>query len=151
VVCLKCSGLMVAETVYDFFVPCNVYRCLQCGCVLDWLTYQNRQASKAKGVDMPKFQSEEHRAKWIASQKAARAAKRKKENEPVVTMDDGIEALKDAKPPTPGGITILPAPKEEDGPSWRVKTILKLSDRRDWLNQQLAEIEAAIRAVKALA
>jgi len=149
VVCLKCTGLMVEETVSDFFRPFTVYRCLQCGCQVDWLTYQNRQVSRATGVEMPKFLSEESKRAWVAKVKASKAAKKRKaENEPI-TMDEPFASF--ASLPDN-----LPAPavangQEDEGPGWQLKTILALQDQREAYAQQLADIEVAIKTVKALA
>lgn len=142
-VCLKCAGLMIAETVYDFFVPFEVYRCLQCGCQVDWLTYQNRQACRARGVEMPKFLSEESKRAWVAKVKASKAAKKgKAENEPIPTWEIAELSKDDHR---------IPNEQEDEGPGWRLKTILALQDQRESYTRQLAEIDVAIKAVKALA
>lgn len=87
--CLKCTGLMVEERITDYYRPFTVLRYLSCGAMIDWQVYQNRLASKAKGVEMPKFQSEESRAKWIEAVRRTKAAKKKRENVPLAHTDDG--------------------------------------------------------------
>lgn len=141
-VCLKCTGLMVEETVSDFFKPFTLYRCLECGCQVDWLTYQNRQACRARGVEMPKFLSEESKREWVAKVKASKAAKKgKAENEPPTW--DVVELSKDDHR--------IPNEQEDEDPSWRLKTILALQDQRESYARQLAELDVAIKTVKALA
>lgn len=148
-VCLKCAGLMIEQTVSDFFVPFTVYRCLQCGCQVDWLMHHNRQVSRARGVEMPKFLSEESKRAWVAKVKASKAAKKgKAENEPT-PMEEPFGSFASA-------LDDLPAPavatgQEDEGPGWRLKTILALQDQRESYTRQLAEIDVAIKAVKALA
>ena len=142
-VCLKCAGLMVEEAVSDYFKPFTVYRCLQCGCQVDWLTYQNRQVSRARGVEMPRFLSEESKRAWVAKVKASKAAtKGKAENEPIPTWES-VELSKDDPR--------IPNEQEDEGPGWRLKTILALQDQRESYTRQLAELDVAIKTVKALA
>lgn len=74
--CLKCGGLMAREPVRDLFDPCVLWRCIHCGLMLDWLTLRNRRASQEKGADVPNFQSEDHRRKWVESVRRGKAAKR---------------------------------------------------------------------------
>lgn len=74
--CLKCGGLMAREPVSDVFEPCVLWRCLLCGLMLDWLTLKNRHASHARGVEMPKFLSEEHRQRWVEAVRRTKAAKK---------------------------------------------------------------------------
>jgi hypothetical protein len=140
---------MIEETVYDFFKPFTLYRCLQCGCQVDWLTYQNRQVSRARGVEMPKFLSEESKRAWVAKVKASKAArKRKAENEPI-SIDEPFEAF--ASLPDDRQALDVATSQEDEGPGWRLKTILALQDQRESYARQLADIEVAIKTVKALA
>ncbi|BFU90136.1 MAG: hypothetical protein NTAFB01_13230 [Nitrospira sp.] len=74
-ICLKCGGVMTDERVSDRFDPCRLWRCIQCGLMLDWLILKNREACKAAGVDMPKFMSEEHRQKWLESVRRTKMVK----------------------------------------------------------------------------
>lgn len=76
-ICPKCTGLMVSERVEDFQCPITVAKCLNCGTVLDWLTYRNRLLSKAKGVTMPRFLSEESKQAWAEKVRATKLAKKK--------------------------------------------------------------------------
>lgn len=148
-ICPKCAGLMVSEWIKDFFVPIWQARCLQCGAVLDKTIYQHRQLSRAKGVEMPKFLSEEDKQAWVNKVQATRAktmAARKKQNEEAIVLDDDGE--QEEKRPVR-----MPEPEHNghDGPSWKVQTVLKLMDRKDSLMTQVHEIDSAIQAVKALA
>jgi hypothetical protein len=134
---------MVEERTRDYFKPCSLWRCLNCGAILDRTIYQHRVACKAEGVEMPKFLSEEHRAKWIAAQKRSREAKRKTENEPIVTVEDHDGEM-EVPPPVPMGTV-------GRDPDWMVKALGGLYDRRSCLQGEMEKVEAAIQAVKALA
>lgn len=100
--CLKCGGLMTRERVSDLFDPCVLWRCIQCGLMVDWLVLRNRQASKERGADMPKFQSEEHRRKWIDSVRRAKRAKQ----QPIGTVELPIPVEPVATVPEAGRATV---------------------------------------------
>jgi len=89
---------MVYENVVDFFSPKNMARCLNCGLSTDWQIHANRQLIREKGVEMPKFLSEEDKQEWIRKVQATRAksmAVRKKQNEEVIVLDyDGEQEEK---------------------------------------------------------
>mgnify|MGYP003552974520 FL=1 len=51
-----------------------------CGAVLDTQIYRNRLASQAKGIEMPKFLSEESKAAWVEKVRRSKAAKKQREN-----------------------------------------------------------------------
>ena len=148
-VCLKCTGLMVVETVSDYFKPFTLYRCLQCGCQVDWLTYQNRQACRARGVETPKFLSEESKRAWVEKVKDSKATKKgkKAENEPIPTWE--IVDLRGD--PQEEYFNVIPNKQQDEGPGSRLKTILALQDQRESYARQLAEVDVAIKTVKALA
>jgi hypothetical protein len=74
---------MTDERVLDFFQPFTVWRCILCGAVWDRVISENRQASQAVGAEMPKFTSEEHRQKWIASVRQTKALKKQQGQEDV--------------------------------------------------------------------
>lgn len=87
--CLKCAGFLVEERIVDFFITCTVWRCLTCGAVLDAQTYRNRLASQAKGIEMPKFLSEESKQQWVESVRRSKAAKKQRQNEALQQDEDG--------------------------------------------------------------
>jgi hypothetical protein len=60
----------------DFFVPFEMWRCILCGAMIDQVMYRNRLASKERGVDMPKFVSEEHRRTWIEAVRRTKTLKK---------------------------------------------------------------------------
>lgn len=80
---------MVEERVRDYYRPFTVWRCVGCGAMIDWQVYQNRLTSKAKGVVMPKFQSEESKAKWVEAVRRTKAAKKKRGNDALAHEEDG--------------------------------------------------------------
>ncbi len=45
--CPKCSGLMYLERLSDFFVIFNVWKCINCGAVMDKTILDNRRKSLA--------------------------------------------------------------------------------------------------------
>ena len=92
---------------------------------------------------MQKFLSEESKRAWVAKVKASKAAKKRKaENEPIPTWE--IVELSQDDPR-------ISNEQEDEGPGWRLKTILALQDQRESYTRQLAELDVAIKTVKALA
>ncbi len=45
--CPKCSGLMYLERLSDFFVIFNVWKCINCGALMDKTIMDNRRKSLA--------------------------------------------------------------------------------------------------------
>lgn len=45
--CPKCSGLMYLERLSDFFVIFNVWKCINCGALMDKTILENRRKSLA--------------------------------------------------------------------------------------------------------
>ncbi len=45
--CPKCSGLMYLERLSDFFVIFNVWKCINCGAIMDKTILDNRRKSLA--------------------------------------------------------------------------------------------------------
>lgn len=45
--CPKCSGLMYLERLSDFFVIFNVWKCINCGALMDKTIMDNRKKSLA--------------------------------------------------------------------------------------------------------
>ncbi len=45
--CPKCSGLMYLERLSDFFVIFNVWKCINCGALMDKTILDNRRKSLA--------------------------------------------------------------------------------------------------------
>ncbi len=43
--CPKCSGLMYMERLTDFFVIFNVWKCINCGALMDKTIIENHQKS----------------------------------------------------------------------------------------------------------
>jgi uncharacterized Zn finger protein len=43
--CLKCSGLMVTDRITDFFLKMLVWRCANCGLMMDPTIIRNEQTS----------------------------------------------------------------------------------------------------------
>lgn len=41
--CLKCQGLMVYMTFYDFFESCHAWKCVNCGAIIDKLIALHRK------------------------------------------------------------------------------------------------------------
>ncbi|MCS6297211.1 MAG: hypothetical protein H8K09_13325 [Nitrospira sp.] len=62
--CPRCSGLLVPETVHDGALSEDLLRCVNCG-------------RMAKEGEMPKFNDEAHRERWMEGQRLAREAKKK--------------------------------------------------------------------------
>ena len=87
--CLKCGGLAIDERIIDYFVPATMLRCLVCGWVGDRRVVANREASRANGVSVPKFLSEESKARWIESVRRSKAAKRQQQNEDLQQDKEG--------------------------------------------------------------
>lgn len=138
---------MVEERTRDYFTPRSLWRCLNCGAILDRTIYQHRVACKAEGVEMPKFLSEESKRDWVKKVQAARArtmAARKKGNEPIVTVEDH-----DGEVQVP--FQASPSARSAADPDWMVKALGGLYDRRSFLQGEMEKVEAAIQAVKALA
>jgi len=146
---------MVIERVEDLWSSCQLARCIQCGTVTDWLIAKHRQESLAKGVEMPKFLSEESKREWVKKVQAQRAktmAKRKHENEPVVTVDDyDGEMIGQAFLKLPSDLPATSTANGHSEPDWMVKALGGLYDRRSCLQGEMEKVEAAIQAVKALA
>ncbi|MCS6302345.1 MAG: hypothetical protein H8K07_01565 [Nitrospira sp.] len=69
---------MTREPVSDVFVPCLLWRCIQCGLMLDWLILRNRQAMKEAGVEMAKFLSDESKLRWLESMRRTKAANKQR-------------------------------------------------------------------------
>lgn len=62
--CVKCGGCMVREYIRDYWVPCLVRRCLNCGAMIDRIIALNRRRRlPVKGwVDRERFmEGEEYR------------------------------------------------------------------------------------------
>lgn len=98
---------------------------------------------------MPKFLSEESKRAWVAKVKASKAAKKgKAENEPIPEEEpfESFASLPDDLP-----TSVVAARQEDEGPGWRLKTILALQDQRESYARQLAEVDVAIKTVKDLA
>ena len=92
---------------------------------------------------MTKFMSEESKRAWVAKVKASKAAKKgKAENEPIPTWEIVELAQDDPR---------IANEQEDEGPGWRLKTLLALRDQRESYTRQLAEVDVAINTVKALA
>lgn len=75
--CLKCGGVTHEEQIEDFFRPVTLLRCLLCGWVGDRTMVRHRALSLQRGVEMPKFKSEESRQAWIEAVRRTKAAKKK--------------------------------------------------------------------------
>lgn len=92
-VCPKCAGLMIYENVVDFFSPKNMARCLNCGLITDWQIHANQRLSLVKGVEMPRFLSEDDKEAWSKKVEAVHAKKmagRKRQNEEVIILEDDL-------------------------------------------------------------
>jgi hypothetical protein len=108
---------------------------------------------------MPKFLSEESKRVWVAKVRASKAAKKRKaENEPIMEEEtfESFASLPDNDADLHGYRLLRPVPdvatsQEDEGPGWRLKTILALQDQREAYARQLSDIEVAIKTVKALA
>ncbi len=44
--CPKCEGLMYIERVSDFFIPFEVWNCINCGAIIDQTILENRAKSR---------------------------------------------------------------------------------------------------------